>query len=76
MIWDDHDYGFNNGGKNYKNKESAKTVFKAFSENENPELTNNGPGIAWSLEGKNRKFISLIIVVLEMMIKKKMECIW
>lgn len=57
MIWDDHDYGFNNGGKNYDHKEDAKQVFKAFSQNYNPELTNNGPGIAWSLTGKERKFI-------------------
>ncbi|NQY78794.1 MAG: alkaline phosphatase family protein [Candidatus Caenarcaniphilales bacterium] len=57
MIWDDHDYGFNNGGKDYIHKEEATKVFKAFSQNENLELTNNGPGIAWSLTGNKRKFI-------------------
>ncbi|MCY4643483.1 MAG: alkaline phosphatase D family protein [Bacteriovoracales bacterium] len=29
-VWDDHDYGVNNGGKHYKYKKEAKEVFEAF----------------------------------------------
>ena len=29
-IWDDHDYGKNDGGGNYKNKEKAQTLFLDF----------------------------------------------
>jgi len=29
-LWDDHDYGINNGDKNYKHKEESKEVFETF----------------------------------------------
>lgn len=29
-VWDDHDYGANNGGKDYKYKEQSLAVFKSF----------------------------------------------
>lgn len=57
MIWDDHDYGFNNGDKNYQYKNEASEVFQVFSQNYNPEHSSSGPGIAWSLIDKNRKFV-------------------
>lgn len=29
-VWDDHDYGYNNGGKEYRYKEQSLAIFKAF----------------------------------------------
>lgn len=57
MIWDDHDYGFNDGGRDYIHKDEAKKVFKAFSMNENPELSSSGPGAAWTFKNDKNKFI-------------------
>ncbi len=33
-LWDDHDYGKNDGGADYQNKEVSLSVFKAFHPNE------------------------------------------
>jgi alkaline phosphatase D len=33
MIWDDHDYGMNNGGANYEYREQSKALFNTFSAN-------------------------------------------
>lgn len=46
-LWDDHDYGKNDGGRDYKYRKQAWEVFKAFSPQnfEVPEFQ-NGPGVS------------------------------
>ncbi len=42
-IWDDHDYGWNDGDKSYPLKETSRNVFKKFWAN--PSYGENGQGI-------------------------------
>ncbi|GIS25904.1 MAG: hypothetical protein CM15mP127_02770 [Gammaproteobacteria bacterium] len=32
QIWDDHDYGLNDGGKNYRHKEVSQEIYLNFWE--------------------------------------------
>jgi|694.fasta_scaffold00115_6 alkaline phosphatase D len=59
MIWDDHDYGKNNGGSDYKYKFASKKIFKDFSLNENPEISEDGPGAGFKLKLANINFLFL-----------------
>ena len=59
MIWDDHDYGKNNGGSNYKYKLASKKIFKDFSLNENPEVSEDGLGAGFKLKLTNINFLFL-----------------
>ncbi len=59
-IWDDHDYGFNNGGKNYPHKRASLKVFQSFYAQEaqpgilEPTL---GAGYIFKAFGQNFIFI-------------------
>jgi alkaline phosphatase D len=59
MIWDDHDYGKNNGGSDYKYKLASKKIFKDFSLNENPEISEDGLGVGFKLKLANINFLFL-----------------
>ena len=59
MIWDDHDYGKNNGGSDYKYKLASKKIFKDFSLNENPEVSEDGLGAGFKLKLTNINFLFL-----------------
>jgi alkaline phosphatase D len=59
MIWDDHDYGKNNGGSDYKYKLASKKVFKDFSLNENSEISEDGLGVGFKLKLANINFLFL-----------------
>jgi alkaline phosphatase D len=59
MIWDDHDYGKNNGGSDYKYKLASKKIFKDFSLNENPEVSKDGLGAGFKLKLANINFLFL-----------------
>lgn len=41
-IWDDHDYGFNDGDKSYPLKEASRNVFKSFWSNPSYGMNNEG----------------------------------
>lgn len=58
--WDDHDYGANNAGANFKYKETAKKVFDTFF----PKLTNQslvatGPGVSGHVRLSGQSFYFL-----------------
>lgn len=62
-VWDDHDYGENDAGKEYPKKEESKNIFLDFwSEPDNSERWNH-PGIyhskTYGSEGKRVQFIML-----------------
>ncbi|MFM7457538.1 MAG: alkaline phosphatase D family protein [bacterium] len=59
MIWDDHDYGKNNGGSDYKYKLASKKIFKNFSLNENTEVSEDGLGAGFKLKLANINFLFL-----------------
>jgi len=44
-IWDDHDYGVNDGGKFYSEKEQSKTLLLDFLEVPTDDLVRNHPGV-------------------------------
>lgn len=62
-VWDDHDYGKNDGGKEYPMKKQSKKVFLEFwSEPENSERRNhegNYHSVVYGLEGNRVQFIML-----------------
>ena len=62
-IWDDHDYGVNDGGRNYKNKEEAQTLFLDFWNIPNQDARRTRKGIYFEdnqiIEGKNVQIIGL-----------------
>jgi alkaline phosphatase D len=59
MIWDDHDYGKNNGGSDYRYKLASKKIFKDFSLNENSEISEDGLGVGFKLKLANINFLFL-----------------
>ena len=62
-IWDDHDYGENDGGGNYKNKEGAQTLFLDFWKIPNQDPRRARQGIYFEdtqiIEGKSVQIIGL-----------------
>lgn len=59
-IWDDHDYGFNNAGTEYKFKHESKQNFLAFyGSNLETGLISRGPGISHLWRAFGQKFIFL-----------------
>ena len=47
-IWDDHDYGINDGGKDYKNKELAEDMFLKFWKIPKNDIRHRRDGIYFS----------------------------
>ena len=62
-IWDDHDYGKNDGGGNYKNKEKAQTLFLDFWKIPKQDPRRARKGIYFDdtqvIEGKSVQIIGL-----------------
>ena len=62
-IWDDHDYGINDGGKDYKNKELAEDMFLKFWEIPKNDIRHRRDGIYFSHDllffNKNFKLVFL-----------------
>ena len=62
-IWDDHDYGKNDGGGNYKNKQEAQKLFLDFWEIPKHDPRQTREGIFFEetqqIEGKKIQFIGL-----------------
>jgi alkaline phosphatase D len=59
-IWDDHDYGVNNGGSEFKYKNESYQIFENFFYQENiPGFFKTGPGISSVLEAFGSRFIFL-----------------
>jgi alkaline phosphatase D len=62
-IWDDHDYGKNDGGGNYKNKQEAQALFLDFWEIPSHDLRRTREGIYFEetqiIEGKSVQIIGL-----------------
>lgn len=58
-IWDDHDYGDNNGGKNFSFKETSQELFLDFMNVSKQDIRWNRPGIyyskSWQVQGKTIK---------------------
>ncbi len=58
-VWDDHDYGINNGGKNYKLKETSQELFLNFLNVPKNDERRNREGIyytrSWTINGKTIK---------------------
>lgn len=58
-VWDDHDYGLNNGGKYFAHKADSQTVFNTFwSQSENTFLK-KGKGIGFYLSLRGHHFYFL-----------------
>ena len=57
-IWDDHDYGMNNGHGNFKYKKEITKLFRDFFPlpTKHPHLS-TGPGISFLLKAKNQNFL-------------------
>ena len=49
-IWDDHDYGLNDGGGSYKNKIEAQRLFNDFWKIPNDDLRQSREGVYFSTE--------------------------
>lgn len=58
-IWDDHDYGVNNGNKNYPHKHEVKKIFRAFYPISEDRHIESGPGASFSMELGGQKFYFL-----------------
>lgn len=62
-IWDDHDYGINDGGSDYRNKQRSQKMFLEFWEIPKDDLRHKREGIYFSEEeiffNKKFKFIFL-----------------
>ena len=56
-IWDDHDYGFNNGHKNFVHKENMQKLFRGFFPlYANEKNIIKGPGISFLLKTDHQNF--------------------
>ena len=62
-IWDDHDYGINDGGIEHPNKEQAETMFFDFWEVDSADIRRTRPGLYWEqrlqISGKIVQIITL-----------------
>ncbi len=56
-IWDDHDYGMNNGHGGFQYKSSVTKLFRDFFPlPKNSQHLRNGPGISFRIQTKNQNF--------------------
>lgn len=58
-TWDDHDYGQNNGTKNFKYKEQSKEIFNSFFPQSEQTNLIKGPGVSSALSFKDVSFYFL-----------------
>ena len=59
-IWDDHDYGTNDGGDAYLYREESKQIFQAFwPQPEESSLVERGPGLSFLWEAFGQRFVFL-----------------
>ncbi len=57
-VWDDHDYGMNNGHKNFKYKKDMQKLFRDFFPlpEKHPYLS-KGPGVSFALKTQKQNFL-------------------
>lgn len=61
-IWDDHDYGLNNGDKNYEGKDTSKRLYLEFLDDHLSDRTKHD-GLYHSYTfGDNGKTVKLILI--------------
>lgn len=59
-LWDDHDYGVNDGDKDYPNKDVSRDVFQTFFGNPSyPGHLERGPGVSFRLDAFGQIFFFL-----------------
>lgn len=59
-VWDDHDYGKNDGDATYPHKDEAKKVFQAFFGGASfPGVYDHGPGVSSRLNAFGQRFFFL-----------------
>lgn len=61
-VWDDHDYGKNNGGMDFQYKNQAKEIFQTFFAQTGKVATSNitqGHGVGFALKLRNQMFYFL-----------------
>lgn len=62
-IWDDHDFGLNNGGRDWAGKEVAKTALLDFLDEPQHSPRRTQPGIQWAHDfGSGLEKVRLILV--------------
>ncbi len=59
VTWDDHDYGKNDGGKEYLYKKESKEIFNIFFPREKSSHLQFGPGVSTSVELAGMNFLFL-----------------
>lgn len=60
VTWDDHDYGANNRGGDYKHKEDSLATFRAFTAQDDiVSVFENGPGVSSFFRAFGQKFLLL-----------------
>lgn len=55
-MWDDHDYGVNNGDKTFKHKPTVTMLFNLFWGQETTQGLSNGPGVSAVFSAYGQKF--------------------
>lgn len=55
-TWDDHDFGVNNGNKNFKSKQITKEIFETFWANEELPGLIRGPGLSYLFSAWGQRF--------------------
>lgn len=70
-TWDDHDYGIDNGGANFRFKQEAQDVFNAFYAQNAEGTFETGPGVSSFL-----KFFGLNIFLMDNRSFKTRENLW
>lgn len=59
-IWDDHDYGPNNAGKDFELKETSSKIFRSFfPQTKLAPIFAKGPGISYAAKFGNQLFVFL-----------------
>ncbi|MCK6598789.1 MAG: alkaline phosphatase D family protein, partial [Bdellovibrionaceae bacterium] len=56
-IWDDHDYGVDNGNSSFEHKQKSLEIFKAFFGNNDSTYLENGPGNCFYVRLANQRFV-------------------
>ena len=59
VTWDDHDYGKNDGGKEYPYKKESKEILNIFFPREKSNNLSFGPGVSTSVELAGMNFLFL-----------------
>lgn len=63
-IWDDHDYGLNDGGGNYQHKEASEALYEYVWAIPDDDPRRARPGVygAWTIGGEDGKRVQIILL--------------